>query len=790
MASDSRAEVEIALKDNLSPALRNMARDIRALNRSIKSLGEDGQSGLDKVSRSAGGLGGVSKSALRDLTAMSSFMSGFTTRLIGSLGTVAALQATARAVNELATTRVQLAMFAQDSRFAANDIQIMRGAMARMGVDAKQADQYIGGLASKLQELGALKQGSSLFRDLQNMGQGGVNLANQLLGDVKVGDYKKAVDDIIDVFKTQRPEVQFWMSQTLGIPVSVLKNLDEYRNKVGEVFLGNEEAAKRYMNNVEAMRQFVNNEFTRMSSHVLEKIGDISGGLDKASKSHPISDWFNDQFDRTIQDANNFYEDITRIGDNIKNTWSKVTGALAPDTAKDSLAGAFNAFKTPRKQSDFLFSDMAQEQLRTQEDSKKVLEDIRDALNRMGGEGGGGGGGGGAGSLPTRSGGMGVRAPGSSGNMRATLGGFRPGGGISTGNVAKDMAASLKAAGFSDTGIAAVLGTAQQESGMNPLSENASGHKGLFQWERSRQPGDFSVPGQMSHFLQELKQRDPAGFAKLQDPNTSPDEAMAVMNNFERFKGYRQGERGAEAGGRYNYMNQYRSQLKDGVLQSNLGGGNSGIIGRGTDPRLAEIITAASKHLPPGYRVEQSSGYRPGDSGFHGRGLAADVKIIGPDGKEIRNRGDDTTGMYEALARHSYGEMLARYPDLKGRLGWGGNFGTQKGGGGENDLMHLDLGGDRGRRGPPLTERGPMPGEKYGADFETARASIDRAQTGSVNMTGNAGVTVDFKNVPSGVKTSAEADGVFKTLKINREPQAPKSGDASSDNRYSRWYFQ
>jgi hypothetical protein len=237
-------------------------------------------------------------------------------------------------------------------------------------------------------------------------------------------------------------------------------------------------------------------------------------------------------------------------------------------------------------------------------------------------------------------------------------------------------------------------------------------------------------------------------------------------------------------------MNQYLSQLKDGVIQKNMGGGRSGQI-TGVDPRLAEIIGAGAKHLPPGYRVEQSSGYRPGDSGFHGRGMAADVRIIGPDGKEIRNQGDDSSGMYEALARHSYGEMLARHPDLKGKLGWGGNFGTQKGGGGENDLMHLDLGGDRGRRGPPLTERGAFPGEKYGADFDAARASIDKAQGGGAGMNGTASVTVDFKNVPSGVKTAAEADGIFKDLRINREPQAPKAGgDNSGDNRYSRWRFQ
>lgn len=118
----------------------------------------------------------------------------------------------------------------------------------------------------------------------------------------------------------------------------------------------------------------------------------------------------------------------------------------------------------------------------------------------------------------------------------------------------------------------------------------------------------------------------------------------------------------------------------------------------GADPRLGEILEAAQKYLPQGYTIKPVSGHRPGDTGFHGHGKAVDIKIVDPSGKELTNYGEDPTGYYKQLARGAYQEALQRYPDLKGQFAWGGAFGTQKGtGGGPRDLMHFDLGGERGR---------------------------------------------------------------------------------------------
>jgi hypothetical protein len=131
------------------------------------------------------------------------------------------------------------------------------------------------------------------------------------------------------------------------------------------------------------------------------------------------------------------------------------------------------------------------------------------------------------------------------------------------------------------------------------------------------------------------------------------------------------------------------------------GGGDRMMPGRnlkGTDPRLAEIVGAAARGLPEGYKIQPTSGLRdPRAPGFHPSGRATDWQIIGPDGKPVSNRGEDSTGLYTQLARNAYGYQEAMHPELTGTFQWGGQFGTSKRNPNEPDLMHFDIGGRRGR---------------------------------------------------------------------------------------------
>jgi len=112
---------------------------------------------------------------------------------------------------------------------------------------------------------------------------------------------------------------------------------------------------------------------------------------------------------------------------------------------------------------------------------------------------------------------------------------------------------------------------------------------------------------------------------------------------------------------------------------------------------LVQTLQAASDQLPEGYRVVATSGARVGGlehSQHHGGG-ALDVQIIGPDGKPVTNRGQDTSGMYTRLAHEWYQQVMKLYPHLGDRAAWGGEFGVTPGSP-VADLMHFDFGGRRG----------------------------------------------------------------------------------------------
>lgn len=145
---------------------------------------------------------------------------------------------------------------------------------------------------------------------------------------------------------------------------------------------------------------------------------------------------------------------------------------------------------------------------------------------------------------------------------------------------------------------------------------------------------------------------------------------------------------------------------------------------RDVDPRLVEIVSAGAQSLPPGYTVTINEGYNKyghtSGSQHHVKGKGAlDVQIRDPNGKVIPNEGADTTGMYQRLAQGAYGYAKTAHPELAGKFAWGGAFNA---GTGKNpftgrdlsktqDLMHFDLGGERGGGPgfyPTLSRLGPL----------------------------------------------------------------------------------
>jgi hypothetical protein len=133
-----------------------------------------------------------------------------------------------------------------------------------------------------------------------------------------------------------------------------------------------------------------------------------------------------------------------------------------------------------------------------------------------------------------------------------------------------------------------------------------------------------------------------------------------------------------------------------GAARFSAGGVNLGHVNQA----LVETLTAASKYLPEGYRVEATSGEREGGlpgSQHHG-GQALDVRIVDAEGKAIPNKAPlgSAPGLYATLAHGWYQEVAKRHPELRNAAAWGGEFETSPGSG-KADWMHFDFGKRRGR---------------------------------------------------------------------------------------------
>ncbi len=118
----------------------------------------------------------------------------------------------------------------------------------------------------------------------------------------------------------------------------------------------------------------------------------------------------------------------------------------------------------------------------------------------------------------------------------------------------------------------------------------------------------------------------------------------------------------------------------------------------GVDSRLVDITNCATKKFEAatGYRVGVVSGYRPGDSRFHGQGKAMDFAIYDQNGKMFGNYQDSVTSegfrAYEAYAQQAKACQEQLHPNTP--LRWGGYFWNGgRGNYGAMDPMHLDIGG-------------------------------------------------------------------------------------------------
>jgi hypothetical protein len=126
-------------------------------------------------------------------------------------------------------------------------------------------------------------------------------------------------------------------------------------------------------------------------------------------------------------------------------------------------------------------------------------------------------------------------------------------------------------------------------------------------------------------------------------------------------------------------------------------------LARGIDDRLLAIIGAAARYLGAGWRVELTAGRCPRGTLFRppsaaAAGLALEVRLIAPDGHAIeagpRAQRSSAWRAYRDYADLCFSAQRILYPELAGRLAWGGKFTRASG---QWQVGRFDLAGFRGR---------------------------------------------------------------------------------------------
>jgi len=391
-----KTEFEIALRDSISPGLKAVARQLKELNASVVASSTPSAASTDHLTRQTTLLGSAARNTLRDLEGVGSFLVGAGKGILGVGGSIATVKALASSISNLALSRVQMTMFSKDTRLAADDVQKLRDALSAMGMAATNADSVISNLSGKLQEMQAFKQDSQLWKDLSRMGEGGVRLANELMNEK---DVMKSIRRILEVYRTQGTQAQIALERMLGVPASVLQNLEQELGKVRDRPQVSEKIAQDFLDNQIKLSNRLNTEWVLFATHAMEEINKFFDEIDEETWGKtPIADFLISEFDHVTTKIKATKEELEAI-DKFAKDLSERLGK--PTDVRDRLRESLNPFFP--KQS---WEDKPLQQLKT--DQNKLLRSIDDALKNLfggggepgagvgtgaGGESGGGGGG-------------------------------------------------------------------------------------------------------------------------------------------------------------------------------------------------------------------------------------------------------------------------------------------------------------------------------------------------------------------------------------------------------------
>ena len=372
-----RIEVEVAVRDMFSGALREMGKEMEAFNKKAAEgarLGSDALADFLKHNESVGE--GVKKNT-GHLFGLNKVIGDLTKQIAGPIGLVSAIGMIAKSLDTFAVSQMQLKSLATDTGLTQTQIQQLRLELMKTGLSFNEATDRISKFGDVVNSIATYRQGSPFWQSLERA-RGGTALAEQVRQLGEQGKQYEAIMTIIERFQDLDPAGQQFMADWLGMKKSMLSEMSRTRIEAAKVFVPTpEEQAeeKRLHEELVVIKQRFWDEWERVNlkgAAAVNKSEDLLRGLFGMDRGEGTD------------------ENARGIGDRIREHLKNLFGG---GKAKAEGGGAGDAQQT-------------EDETRAR-DSTKKLGDISDTLHRIedpegyrggdkgGADAGGGGGGGG-----------------------------------------------------------------------------------------------------------------------------------------------------------------------------------------------------------------------------------------------------------------------------------------------------------------------------------------------------------------------------------------------------------
>ena len=804
----------------------------QALGQSLVKIGSEMQK-LDRISRDAvSSSGGIGR--------LDSAFASIGTRLLGPVGLIAGLYQVSNALSGVAAQSVQMQAFSRNTGMASENVKDFQLQLQMMGKTSEEAKNTIASMNGILNNFATYKAESSLAQTMYGR-EGGAAFLNRLtaakdrlgqideilktyrsgneqqkrgLADVFTGGDVDVLDRLVTrseilrfTFQSSDAELRKYHESTVLFETNVSNAWKAVAGNaiaaLNQITGGTEDSAKVFSKVVDIINKDTDSFSAKLKATIQEirdlvdiyndlsegKFGDAASKTGKflgfdSSKS-PIANapedrkfrhfpWIgggsSDSEPRYPQAEDPMGADYSARSRYSKEYWNRVYRLNGYGRGTSVIDGDGTSGATD-------FSGMRRTQS-IEEDQSKTLVDIRDILQRMegGASGGSGGGGGGGGSYPGSAG----LAGGGRGTLGGQLGMYT---GRGTAGVGSDRGRVGR--GGDPRGMEGYIRETAAKYGIDPDTAVAvAKSEGLATFQssvpksgrgsfngREDSWGAFQLymgGGLGNEFQKEtgLDPRDPA------NEKATIDYALkkASTGGWGPWHGAKNTGIGPWAGiGRNGIAPQPGGDARSSPFSGMSFGGDvrerqrtvANVRKGDLDPNLRTAFDYASSKT--GLTVDVTSGGQrmhgaPGAVGSHrhDNGNAGDFNLRDADGKIVSPNDPRALEFY-------------RYTAQAGVTGGGHSYMS------DPNKIHLDRSGGvyaGGREFRDAIARGQRETDVFAA---AARARMDAAKNSGTENSLKA--TVDFNNVPSGVKTSVETEGeIFKDLQVSKSRQNEVAG--------------